>query len=63
MNPGAMRREPRVAGGRGPHRITRDEIETTFRPGWQVDSVEPATIETLTDPNGIRAWLAALTRT
>jgi SAM-dependent methyltransferase len=50
-------------GDTGPHRVTRDEIVATFRSGWRVDSIEPATIETLTDPNGIRAWLAALTRT
>jgi len=50
-------------GDTGPHRVTRDEIVTAFRPGWRVDSIEPATIETLTDPNGIQAWLATLTRT
>jgi hypothetical protein len=50
-------------GDTGPHRVTRDEIVAAFRSGWRVDSIEPATIETLTDPNGIWAWLAALTRT
>ncbi|MDT7578747.1 MAG: hypothetical protein QOK35_7 [Pseudonocardiales bacterium] len=50
-------------GDSGPHRVTRDEISTAFQPGWRVDSIEPAIIETLTDPAGIRAWLAALTRT
>lgn len=50
-------------GDAGPHRVTRDEIVAAFRDGWRVDAVEPATIDTLTDPNGIRAWLAALTRT
>jgi SAM-dependent methyltransferase len=50
-------------GDTGPHRVTRDEIVTAFRQGWRIDSVEAATIETLTDPDGIRAWLAALTRT
>jgi SAM-dependent methyltransferase len=50
-------------GDTGPHRITRDEILSAFRAGWQVDAIEPATIDTLTDPDGIRAWLATLTRT
>ena len=52
-----------LPGDGGPHRVTRDEIVTAFRSGWRVDSIEPATIETMTDPNGIRAWLAVLTRT
>ncbi len=30
--------------------------------GWRVDSIEPATIDITTDPDGIRAWLVALTR-
>jgi len=50
-------------GDTGPHRVTRDEIIAAFRPGWRVDSIEPATIATLTDPDGIQAWLATLTRT
>ena len=53
----------RPAGRQRPHRVTHDEIVTAFRQGWRVDSIEPATIETLTDPDGIRAWLAAFTRT
>jgi SAM-dependent methyltransferase len=40
-------------------KVTRDEITATFAGGWRVDSVEAAII---TDPGGIRAWLAALTR-
>jgi hypothetical protein len=50
-------------GDTGPHRITRDEILTAFRAGWRVDSLEPAGIATLTDPDGIRAWRAVVTRT
>jgi SAM-dependent methyltransferase len=47
----------------GPHRLTRDEITTAFAQGWRVDSIDPATIEVTIDPDGIRAWLVALTRT
>jgi len=50
-------------GDTGPHRVTRDEIVTAFRAGWRVDAIEPATIETLTDPDGIQALLATLIRT
>ena len=44
------------------HRVTRTEIATAFTDGWRVDSIEPATIEIIPDPDGIRAWLAAVTR-
>ncbi|HET6635678.1 MAG TPA: class I SAM-dependent methyltransferase, partial [Streptomyces sp.] len=43
-------------------KLTRADIESTFADGWRVDSIEPATIEITTDPNGLRAWRAALTR-
>jgi cyclopropane fatty-acyl-phospholipid synthase-like methyltransferase len=53
----------RQPGTQGPHRLTQDQIRDAVADGWQVDSIEPATIEITTDPNGIRAWLADLTRT
>jgi cyclopropane fatty-acyl-phospholipid synthase-like methyltransferase len=53
----------RQPGVWGPHRLTRDEITASFAEGWQVDSIEPATIDITTDPAGVRAWLTALTRT
>jgi 2-polyprenyl-3-methyl-5-hydroxy-6-metoxy-1,4-benzoquinol methylase len=40
----------------------REEIAARFAEGWRVDSVEPATLDSLTDPEGIPAWLIALTR-
>ncbi|WP_316740865.1 class I SAM-dependent methyltransferase [Streptomyces sp. MK7] len=49
-------------GDQGPRRVTRGEIEASFADGWQVDSVEAATIDITTGPVGIRAWLATLTR-
>jgi cyclopropane fatty-acyl-phospholipid synthase-like methyltransferase len=45
------------------HKLTRAEIEAAFANGWRVDSIEPSTIDITTDPDGIRAWLVALTRT
>ncbi|MDQ2882324.1 MAG: class I SAM-dependent methyltransferase [Actinomycetota bacterium] len=43
-------------------RVTRDEITASFAEGWRVDSIESATIDITTDPDGIRAWLVAVTR-
>lgn len=44
------------------HRVTQADIHTAFADGWQVESIDPATIEIIPDPDGIRAWLAVLTR-
>jgi cyclopropane fatty-acyl-phospholipid synthase-like methyltransferase len=44
------------------HKLTRAEIEAAFADGWGVDSIEPSTIDITTDPDGVRAWLVALTR-
>jgi SAM-dependent methyltransferase len=46
----------------GPHRLTREDITDAFAEGWRADSIEPATIEVTTSPEGVRAWLAAFTR-
>ncbi|MFE0130641.1 class I SAM-dependent methyltransferase [Streptomyces sp. NPDC059037] len=44
------------------HKVARNEVEDAFAGGWQVDSIEPSTIDITTDPQGIRAWLVGLTR-
>lgn len=43
-----------------PRRVARDEINASFADGWRIDSLEPATIELASDPDGLRAWLVAL---
>ncbi|MGH3984665.1 MAG: class I SAM-dependent methyltransferase [Pseudonocardiaceae bacterium] len=43
-------------------RVTRAEIKASFADGWRVDLIESATIDITTDPDGIRAWLVAVTR-
>ena len=48
--------------GFGPRRITVPEILDTFADGWHVDAVDLATMDITLDPNGMRAWLAAITR-
>ena len=52
----------RQSGDSGPHRLTRADITGAFAAGWRADSIEPATIEVTTSPEGVRAWLAAFTR-
>jgi hypothetical protein len=49
-------------GDQGPHRLTRLEVAAAFEHGWRIHSIAPATIEISTDPNGVRAWLLAVTR-
>jgi cyclopropane fatty-acyl-phospholipid synthase-like methyltransferase len=50
------------SGDWGPHRLAREDITTAFAQGWRVDSLEPATIEVSTEPDGIRSWLLTATR-
>jgi hypothetical protein len=52
----------RQPGDWGPRRVTQDEIRASFAEGWQIDSIEPATLEITFDPNGVLAWLTAITR-
>lgn len=51
----------RQPGEFGPRRVTQAEIRASFANGWQVDSIEPATLEITSGP-GVLAWLASLTR-
>jgi hypothetical protein len=44
-------------------KLAQDDIGTAFADGWRVDTVKATTIDITTDPAGIRAWLAAVTRT
>jgi SAM-dependent methyltransferase len=53
----------RQPGAWGPRRISQDEIRTSFRVGWQVDSIEASRIDLNIDPNGRLAWRASITRT
>ncbi len=52
----------RTPGVWGPRRVSKGEIEASFSAGWQVDSIEPVTMEITIDPAEIQAWLAAITR-
>jgi SAM-dependent methyltransferase len=48
--------------GFGPRRVSRSEIEAAFADGWRIDSLNRVTMDVTIDPNGVRAWLAAITR-
>jgi len=50
-------------GDTGPRRVTQDEIRASFASGWQVDSIELAKLETTMGSDGVRGWLACITRT
>ena len=46
------------------HRVSLGEITTAFAGGWQIGSIEPASLDiTTTSPGGIRGWQATVTRT
>jgi hypothetical protein len=46
-----------------PHRVRREDIRAAFADGWQVDAIDPVTIETNIHPGGVHGWPAALSRT
>jgi SAM-dependent methyltransferase len=52
----------RQPGDLGPRRVSQDEIRTSFAEGWQVEAIEPASIDILTSPSGALAWLSVIRR-
>ena len=52
-------REP---DGYGPRRISRKEIEDTFRDGWSINYIRPAVFESRTRAKGPRAWLSSISK-
>jgi len=52
----------RQPGDWGPRRVTCDELRLAFATGWEIESIEPATIDLTWDPAGALAWLMAATR-
>jgi SAM-dependent methyltransferase len=53
----------RQPGDWGPRRVSQDEIRTSFANGWRVESIEAATLDITASPDGVLAWLSAITRT
>ncbi|MDD1668838.1 MAG: class I SAM-dependent methyltransferase [Methanomicrobiales archaeon] len=48
--------------GYGPRRITQGEIRESFRVGWTINYIRPATFESRTRAEGPRAWLSSISR-
>jgi len=49
-------------GNQGPRRSSRDELTAAFTDGWQLDSIDPRTLDSDHYPDGVQGWLVALTR-
>jgi cyclopropane fatty-acyl-phospholipid synthase-like methyltransferase len=49
-------------GGYGPRRITRREIQDSFRDGWSINYIRPAVFESRTRAEGPRAWLSSISK-
>ena len=43
--------------------LTPEDITNVFTDGWQIESIEPTTLDSLTDPHSIPAHLVTLTNT
>lgn len=48
--------------GSGPRHLVCEDVTACFTEGWRVDATEETTLDSLTDEDGIPAWLIALTR-
>jgi len=49
-------------GGYGPRRITKREIQDSFRDGWSINYIRPATFESRTRAQGPHAWLSSISK-
>lgn len=48
--------------GYGPRRVSRREIEESFRDGWSINYIRPAVFESRTREKGPRAWLSSIAK-
>jgi len=48
--------------GYGPRRITKREIQDSFRDGWSINYIRPAVFESRTREKGPRAWFSSITK-
>ena len=49
-------------GGYGPRRITKREIQESFRDGWSINYIRPAIFESRTRAEGPRAWFSSISK-
>ena len=48
--------------GYGPRRITKREIQDSFREGWSINYIRPAVFESRTRVEGPRAWFSSISK-
>ena len=48
--------------GYGPRRITKQEIQDSFRDGWSINYIRPAVFESRTREKGPQAWFSSITK-
>jgi cyclopropane fatty-acyl-phospholipid synthase-like methyltransferase len=48
--------------GYGPRRISKKEIQDSFRDGWSINYISPAIFESRTRTKGPRAWLSSISK-
>ena len=48
--------------GYGPRRITKREIQESFRDGWSINYIRAAVFESRTRTEGPRAWLSSISK-
>ena len=48
--------------GYGPRRISRSEIQDSFREGWSINYIRPAVFESRTRVEGPRAWFSSISK-
>jgi cyclopropane fatty-acyl-phospholipid synthase-like methyltransferase len=52
----------RESAGYGPRRISKREIQESFRKGWSINYIREATFESRTRAVGPRAWLSSISK-
>jgi SAM-dependent methyltransferase len=53
----------RQPGDWGPRRVRDDELRSSFVDGWEVESIEPTTLDVTFMPEPVQSWLATIRRT
>jgi cyclopropane fatty-acyl-phospholipid synthase-like methyltransferase len=49
-------------GDYGPRRVTKAEIQESFKSGWKVSNIRPAAFDTNLSKDPVKAWLAEIVR-
>jgi len=49
-------------GDYGPRRVTQAEIRESFKEGWRINYIRPATLEGRLRPSGAHGWLSSISK-